>query len=330
MYGAYGHTGRFVVAELLRRGLVPVLSGRGAAALEELGLRFPELEVRPAAVDDGPSLQAAARGVAAVVNCAGPFLDTGLAVAAAAVRAGAHYLDVAAEQAAVRDLYRAHEELGWRTDVAVVPAMAFYGGLADLLATAAVAEWDAVDEITVALGVDRWWPTEGTRITGRRNTATRLIVEGGRLVPVPGQAPVRDWNFPDPLGPRTVVRTPFSEVITMARHLNVSSIDTYLTTGALDDVRNPATPAPRAVDETGRSAQRFVVDVVTRRGEEERRVSAGGRDIYAVTAPLVAEAVQRLLDGRAKIQGAAAPGEAFDAVDFLTALSPDHLTLQRA
>ena len=98
---------------------------------------------------------------------------------------------------------------------------------------------------------------------------------------------------------------------------------------ALEDIRNPATPAPRAIDETGRSAQQFTVDVVVRRGEQERRISAAGRDIYAVTAPLVVEAARRLIDGRAKVQGAAAPGEVFDAVDFLDALSPHHLTIRR-
>jgi short subunit dehydrogenase-like uncharacterized protein len=263
------------------------------------------------------------------VNCAGPFLDTAVPVAAAAVRAGAHYLDVTAEQPAVQQVYRAHEEQAWRTDVAVIPAMAFYGGLADLLATDAAAGWETVDAITVAIGLDRWWPTEGTRNTGRRNTATRLVVDGGRLAPAPSPAPRRDWEFPPPLERQTVAGTPFAEIITIARHLAASRVDTYLATVALEDIRNPATPAPRAIDETGRSAQQFAVDVVVRRGEQERRISAAGRDIYAVTAPLVVEAARRLIDGRAKVQGAAAPGEVFDAVDFLDALSPHHLTIRR-
>jgi hypothetical protein len=329
VYGAYGHTGRFVVAELLRRGLTPILSGRDPSRLGHLAAQFPGLEVRQATVDDGESLANAVRGTGLVVNCAGPFLDTAVPVAAAAVRAGAHYLDVTAEQAAAQQVYRAHEELGWRSDVAVIPAMAFYGGLADLLATTAMAGWEDADEITVAIGLDRWWPTEGTRSTGRRNTATRLVVNGGRLVPLPSPAPARDWDFPAPLDRQMVTGMPFTEIITMARHLAASSIGTYLSTVALEDIKNSATPAPQAVDEDGRSAQQFVVDVVVRRGARERRISAAGRDIYAVTAPLIAEAAWRLMDGRAKVQGAAAPGEVFDAADFLDALSPRHLTLRR-
>jgi short subunit dehydrogenase-like uncharacterized protein len=328
VYGAYGHTGRFVVAELLRRGLTPVLSGRDPARLGKMAVEFPGLEVRSATVNDAHELDNAVHGTALVLNCAGPFLDTAVPVAAAAVRTGAHYLDVTAEQAAAQNLYRTYGERQEAADVAVIPAMAFYGGIADLLATSAMADWDTADQITVAYGIDRWWPTEGTRNTGRRNTATRLVVSDGCLVPAPASAPPRDWDFPGMLGRQTVTSQPFAEIVTMARHLAATRIETYLATAALADIQDPATPAPRAEDESGRSAQRFVVDVVVCRGEEERRVSAAGRDIYAVTAPLVAEAAIRLTDGRAKARGAAAPGEVFDAADFLTALSPHHLTIR--
>ena len=55
---------------------------------------------------------------------------------------------------------------------------------------------------------------------------------------------------------------------------------------------------------------------------------ARGRDIYAVTAPLVCEAVERLLDGGIRRTGAAAPGELFDAASLLQALAPEHLTFE--
>ena len=61
VYGAYGHTGRFVVTELLRRGLTPILSGRDSARLGELAAQFPGLEVRQASVDDAGSLADAVR-----------------------------------------------------------------------------------------------------------------------------------------------------------------------------------------------------------------------------------------------------------------------------
>ncbi|RKS08725.1 saccharopine dehydrogenase-like protein [Nocardiopsis sp. Huas11] len=323
VYGATGHTGRFVVQELVRRGLEPVLSGRDSDRLAELGRRHPGLEVRPAEVAEAEALAKAVVDVAAVVNCAGPFLDTAGPVAAAAVGAGAHYLDVTAEQPSVQATYRAHGEGSVPEGVVVLPAMAFYGGLADLLASAlADRSGGAVESVTTAVGLDRWWPTEGTRATGRRNTARRLVVADGRLVPAPEAAPSRTWDFPAPLGRHAVVALPFTEVIAMHRHLDAGRIDSYLSEAPLSELRDPATGGPEASDESGRSAQRFAVDVRVRAEGVEHRAVATGRDIYAVTAPLVAEAVTRVLDGRVRAEGAVAPGQVFDAADFLAALSP--------
>src|SRR5262249_45639818 len=93
------------------------------------------------------------------------------------------------------------------------------------------------------------------------------------------------------------------------------------------DVRDPATAAPEPVDKSGRSAQIFLVDVIARKGTEERRATARGRDVYAITAPIVVEATERILEGRFKRTGVAAAGELFDAQDFLESLSPEHLDL---
>src|ERR1700758_2538068 len=58
----------------------------------------------------------------------------------------------------------------------------------------------------------------------------------------------------------SVVEMPLSEVILIGRHLKTSELHTYLSSNALRDIRDPATPAPTAADATGRSSQRFVVD----------------------------------------------------------------------
>ncbi|MEJ3656824.1 saccharopine dehydrogenase NADP-binding domain-containing protein [Actinomycetes bacterium KLBMP 9759] len=329
VYGAYGHTGRFVTAELIRRGLEPVLSGRDPEKLAAFAADHPALEVRSASVDDPDSLLNALAGASVVINCAGPFLETGGPVATAAVRSGVHYLDVSAEQAAVQQRYRDHAEAARAAGTAVVPAMAFYGGLADLMATAAVAGWTTIDEITVAIALDRWWPTEGTRRTGARNTAPRLAVAGGRLTPISAPPRAREWRFPEPFGPQRTVELPFSEIITMAAHLPASTIRSFFTTAALQDLRDPSTPAPVAVDSTGRSAQRFVVDVVATSGSRVRGFTVSGRDIYASSAPIVVEAAVRLLEGGSTPAGVVAPGELFDADDVLEALTPDPLTIIR-
>src|SRR5437763_16151370 len=76
VFGAYGHTGRFVVSELRKRGFTPILSGRDAAKLKAAGKAHPGPEVRVGTVNDSASLDRAMSGGVAVTNCAGPFIDT--------------------------------------------------------------------------------------------------------------------------------------------------------------------------------------------------------------------------------------------------------------
>ncbi|MBB4235000.1 saccharopine dehydrogenase family protein [Rhizobium esperanzae] len=324
--GANGHTGRFVVAELLRRGLQPIAIGRSAERLAEAG--FPErgVECREAAVEDDAALDRALAGAAAVINCAGPFMDTADAVVRAALRAGIHYLDVTAEQPSVQATLDRHEAAAGRAGVAVIPAMGFYGGLADLLVAAAMDDWDDADAIEVFVALDSWLPTKGTRVTGEKNTARRLAVNGGQLEPV-GQPPAeRISTLPEPFGQQTFVELSFSEVPLIARRLQTKELHTFLGTTALRDVRDPSTPPPQPVDETGRSAQRFAVEVIVSQGDVRRRIVAQGQDIYAVTAPIICEAVQRVLSGDIRDTGAKAPAAIFDAESFLRALAP-HLSV---
>ncbi len=328
VYGAAGHTGRFVVAELIRRGLTPIAVGRDPAKLAATQPPGQAIACRVASVDDAPSLDRAFAGAAAVINCAGPFLDSADAVASAALRTGLHYLDVSAEQASAQAVLEKFDAPAREAGVAVVPAMGFYGGFADLLVTAALGDWDQADAIDIAIGMDSWHPTEGTRTTGKRNTARRVVVTGGKISPLALPAAKIQWDFPAPLGGQTVEEVPFSEIILIARHVKVGELHTYLSDVGLADIRNPKTPTRKAMDATGRSSQRFAVSAVVRHGKERRRIIAEGRDIYAFSAPLVCEAAARLMAGTFSAPGARAPGEIFRALDFLDALAPEHLTFE--
>ncbi|MFM0040758.1 hypothetical protein [Paraburkholderia sediminicola] len=56
-------------------------------------------------------------------------------------------------------------------------------------------------------------------------------------------------------------------------------------------------------------------------GGTTRRITATGRDIYAVSAPIIVEATERLLSGKVAPRGGVLSlGEIFDARDFLAAL----------
>jgi len=317
VYGATGHTGQFVVREARLRGLPVVAVGRSAA---RLGALFPSgVACRVAGLDDPGALGQAFAGCAVVINCAGPFLDTAPIVAQSALRAGCHYIDVTAEQPSAQASFADLDAPARAAGRVVVPAAGFYGGLADLLASA-LASAGRIDEITVAMGLDRWWPTAGTRETGERNKAPRQVVRGGALVPLVPSSDVPDWTFAPPLGTYPMVELPFSETITLAHHLRADTIRSFLNRSALADIRDAATPPPTAVDGSGRSAQRFELAVRLVQNGRARTAGVRGQDIYAVTAPLVIEAAQRLMAPSFQRSGALALGQAVDPADLLRSL----------
>jgi hypothetical protein len=327
VFGAYGHTGRFVVLELRKRGFTPILSGRDSAKLKEAGNAHPGSEVRVASVDDPASLDRALSGTVAVINCAGPFIDTAGPVIDAALRASIHYLDVAAEQAAVLAVFERFASAARDAGVVVIPAMAFYGGLGDLLATTAMGEWDTADEICIAVALDSWKPTRGTRLTGQRNPGRHFIFSNNRLERA-DPPPTCKWNFPPPFGEQDMVGLSLAETITIPRHLQTPEVRVYINLAPITDIRDPNTPAPTAADESGSSSQIFIMEATARRGDAERRAIVRGRDIYAITAPIVVEATHRVVNGLAKRTGVVAAGEVFAAKDFLMSLSPSHLSFE--
>jgi hypothetical protein len=96
----------------------------------------------------------------------------------------------------------------------------------------------------------------------------------------------------------------------------------------MHDIHNSETPPPQPTDESGRSTQVFLMEVAVRSGKKVRKTMATGRDIYAITAPLIVEATIRIVEGLNKKVGVVSAGEVFDAKDFLQSLSPEYLLVK--
>ena len=319
--GASGHTGSFVIAELLARGHRPIAVGRDPTRLAAARWAHDDIPVRVASLDR-LELERALAGAHVVINCAGPFLDTADTVVNAALEVGAHYLDVTAEQASAADTLDRFGERASDVGVTVSPAVGFFGGLADVLLTSLIDELGGVGDIdtaTIAIALDSWHPTPGTRATGARNNVPRVTIRNGQLAPLTASPPGATWTFVEPFGTQPVDAVAFSEVPLIARHLRVRHLDTFLNTAPLSDLRDPATPPPLPADDLGRSAQRFAVDVTAQGSSTVRRVSATGTDIYAVTAPIVVAAVEQVVAG---VEAGAHPvGAILNTKQLLNALS---------
>ena len=330
LYGASGHTGRFVAAEMARRGWDSVLAGRDIEKIAPIAARHGA-EARQAEVKRPGELDALLAGADAVINAAGPFGDTSPQLIEAALRAQIPYFDVTAEPFVANELFETYSERARNAGVIIAPAFAFFGALGDLLVTAAKGEWEGADSIDLAFALDRWRPTNGTRLAGARRAGRRLVLSGGRLqVRDPNQTPPRgSWRFGPPFGEQpTIGEFSTVDVVTIARHVRVDSISTWINEAPIADLTSADPSGPEAADDSGRSAQQFLIEAIVRRGAELRRASISGRDIYAITAPVVCQAVAWALDVRARTTGVATAGELFDAADFLASLAPDPLSIQ--
>lgn len=320
IYGAYGHTGQFVISSLLKIGYTPILSGRDSIKLASLSEQFPELQTITADINNPESLDSAVSMADITINCAGPYLDTAKPIILSALRQKKHYIDLSAEQKAVLDIYNDFSDKALDAGILIIPAVAFYGGLSDVLSTSITSNWDTIDEINIYIGLNFWHPTKGTRKTGERNHYKRFVLRDGQFVDFQRNGSIF-WNFPEPIYRKEMIEVPLTEAVIMYKHLNVKNINNYLSKNSIEDISKEDTPEPVAVDERNRSAQQFCIEIIAQKDNLEKSIKAKGQDIYAVTAPLVAETVNFIFKGKCKKNsGVLSLGEAFDASDFLASL----------
>lgn len=331
LYGATGFTGR-LTAEALRGGkLRVVLAGRNRAALEELA--GGDFEVFTAAVDDPAALKELAGSATVLVSCAGPFAEVGALPVAAAVSAGAHYLDSTGEADFMAQTYRRHDRQARAAGLVVVNSCAFeyvVGDCAIALALESVPDAESVD-------ISYFMPD----MTASRGTVlSALSLLGGGVATVDLRSRQEDfgedgehWTLSYPGGepelwgrrrPDLRVTSWFSTPMLVARAAPwMSALGPALRTGFLKGIlrraveRMPAGPEPSV-----RERQEFLIKVtVGRRKGAPREVVVRGTDPYGLTAELLAQTGARLVRGEATATGVLAPSEAFDPRTYLASLA---------
>ncbi|MEU8899853.1 saccharopine dehydrogenase NADP-binding domain-containing protein [Nocardia sp. NPDC048505] len=345
VYGASGFQGELVLAEIARRGIDCVPVGRDIGKLEAAVRRLtatpstsgmldasaaPVRTPRVAAVTDHAALVAAFQGVDVVINCAGPFTPTGDRVVAAALAAGAHYVDTCGEQLVLQHVYEKYAAAAESAGVTVVPAATDGGVPGDLLAHLLGQRLGPLDELT---SVHRFG---GDAAMSRGSLRTMLgvaptMVDGGLAYldkawrPGPFDPPAR-VPLPGETEPVALVSFPLQEVVSVPRHLPVRTVR-----GAVEESTRAlfATPLtddmiaalPVGPDPARRAAGTWtiVLDAVAVDGRRARGV-VSGVDTYGTTARTAVGAAVRLAAGPAAA-GVLAPAQAFDAAEFLAELA---------
>jgi hypothetical protein len=158
VYGATGATGGRIVEQAVAAGIPVIAVGRRPEPLAALGV-----SVRVATLDPR-ELDAAFLGASVVVSCAGPYTHFGPPVLAAAIRAGASYVDCTGEPRWVQRIVDEFEREAIQSGVAVVPSLGL-GVATDVAAGVAsglVGGEDAVRRLLCAVRIVGMRPSRAT------------------------------------------------------------------------------------------------------------------------------------------------------------------------
>jgi short subunit dehydrogenase-like uncharacterized protein len=202
LFGATGYTGDLTARAMVRRGLRPVLAGRGAKPLEALAQELGGLEVVLADAERPDTVRALVERGDVLVSTVGPFAERGGPAVEAAVDAGAHYLDCSGEPRFIRGVFERHGPRAQAVGCALLTAFGYDwlpGNLAGALALTEAGEAAASVEIGYyAPGIDGTTPlTAGTRAT-----LAGIMVDpayawrAGQLVTVPSASKWRTFELP--------------------------------------------------------------------------------------------------------------------------------------
>ena len=319
VYGASGHTGRLVAAELAARGQDLVLVGRDPTALRAVAAGLDgRPQVRVADLDHAPALHAALSNAAVVINCAGPFSRSCGAVASAAAATGSHYLDHAAEPLVIKNLFADLQARARAARTVAIPSMSFYGATADLL-TAWLGQGQArTNEITVAYAVSGWRMTSASKQTAQLLAATEAVTyDNGEFHVGPPTRTLGTFDFPAPIGVKEVLMNypAGAEIVTIPRHQSAQSVHVLMTT---ETFQEESVYTSEDLDAAGRACSEFVLVVQITSDEKMRRGVIQGRDIYRVGALMAVEAALDLAHGRVEASGGVhSAAEVFDPAEFL-------------
>ncbi|SER57690.1 saccharopine dehydrogenase family protein [Natrinema salaciae] len=328
IYGSYGYTGRLIAREAVARGGSPVVAGRDGRAVadqaDELGVEGRTFGLAAAA------LESRLESFDAVLNCAGPFVETADPLVEACLETKTDYLDITGEFP-VFECLRQRDRRARETGITVLPGVGFDVVPSDCLAAFLAERLPAADRLHLGIkggsGLSR-----GTAKTLVEHLGSSGVVRrNGRLLQVPTAFRTREVDFGD--GPEHAVTIPWGDVVTAAHSTGIESIEVYAAAPPW------ATKALSAVDSLGwmlenRATERLLKRLIDARldGPDETQLATGGAVVwgevvdestgrrararlrtpnpYALTAESAVTAAERVLEGDAPA-GFQTPASAF-------------------
>jgi short subunit dehydrogenase-like uncharacterized protein len=234
LYGATGFTGASIARRALEQGHRPLLAGRKTREVAALGEQLG-LPRRTLTLDDPVALRAGLADVRAVVNAAGPFLNTAAPLAEACIDAGVHYLDISNELQVFRALYDL-DRRARHAAVLVVPGVGFGVVSTNCLAREVSDAVGGAEQLEVAALVSTGQGGPGVAATREANIPFGgWIRRDGSLQPLDLGEGIATIAFPD--GPATIMPVPTGDLEAAFRATDAPDVTAY--TVLRDPVEGP-------------------------------------------------------------------------------------------
>jgi len=224
IYGAYGYTGELIAREAVDRGHEPILAGRDATSVHQLGA---ELDLRSRSFDlsDQDTIREYLDGVDTILNCAGPFEETADPLIEAAIETQTHYLDITGEIPVFERAARQHEAAE-TAGVTIMPGVGFDVVPTDCLSAHLHDRLPSATHLSLAISAT------GGISPGTTKTALRGLGDGGairedgqlRAVPAGDRTRTVDFGW----GSQTVTAFPWGDISTAYHTTKIPNIHVYM------------------------------------------------------------------------------------------------------
>ncbi|MBA2653152.1 MAG: saccharopine dehydrogenase NADP-binding domain-containing protein [Tatlockia sp.] len=224
LYGANGYTGELIAREARARGLNPILAGRNLNKIKSLAKELG-LVSRVFNLLNQQDLTKQFADVQLILNCAGPFSSTSLAMIKACILSGTHYLDITGE-ISVFEYAHSQNLAAERANIVLCPGVGFDVIPTDCLA--AQLKQALPDAIYLALGFD----SHSGFSPGTAKTAIEGLAQGGKaringqIKTVPLAWKTRKIDFGR--GEKLATTIPWGDVSTAYYTTGIANIEVYI------------------------------------------------------------------------------------------------------
>jgi short subunit dehydrogenase-like uncharacterized protein len=274
-------------------GLDTMLAGRDEQVLAKLALESG-LPYRVFPLDDAANVNAQLAGVDVLLNCAGPFMRTAEPLMHGAIRAGAHYLDIAAEM----DSYRLAEALHEEAVLAGVMLMPGGGGSVAMLGCLAAHAMKRVarpDRVSIALHVSGSM-SRGSATSAAQNLTPDCLARVDAVLVPRDPRDIRQFDFGKGMVDCFPVTLP--DLVTIWRASGIPNIETFVHVSGTAFSTGDHSALPDGPGTEERDANRYQASVVVTGADgESARSLLDTVNGYSFTPMAAAEAARRMLLG---------------------------------